>query len=272
MKKLMCMLLVVVSMLSLIACSPSGGVSQADYDNLKQEYEELKAKYEQLVLAVAQNTYQEENLESSQPESQTEAEKEPEPQIETEEETKSSGKFDAEAVVSQLELEEYTYNSEYRGYLFLAIKNNSEYNIEISISAKFYNGENIVGAKTDSQEAFESGTETILYFQVDEPFTRTEYEISVSEETRYDCVVSELSYESTPAKEKEIVSVTNNGEYAAEYVKCYALFFEGGNLVWFDTTYFKDQDGEFKPGKTITKEIDCRTEYDDVKFYFTGRR
>ena len=73
-------------------------------------------------------------------------------------------------------------------------------------------------------------------------------------------------------KKKEIVSVTNNGTEAAEFVEGYALFFEGDTLVDFEDAYFTDDDSEIKPGKTITKELECSKNYDSVKIYFTGRR
>lgn len=251
MKRMLCVLLSVLMVLSLVACGQANGISQEDYDKLRKEYEELKEKYEQIV---STNTLPEP------------------PQTENPEQTEPSGKFDAETVVSQLEVQEYTYRTKFSEYLFLAVRNNSEYNIEMSVSVKFYNGENLIGAKTTSQEAFEHGTEIVLYFMPDEEYTSVEYDFSVSEETWYECVVSELSYETTSAKNKEIVSVTNNGEYAAEFVECHALFFKDGNVVNHYRTFFTDDEHELKPGKTIARELDCYEEYDEVKFYFTGRR
>lgn len=251
MKKLLCVLMSVLMALSLAACGQSNGISQEDYDKLRKEYEELKEKYEQIV---STNTLPEP------------------PQTENPEQTEPSGKFDTETVISQLEVQEYTYRTKFSEYLFLAVRNNSEYNIEMSVSAKFYNEESLVGAKTTSQEAFEHGTEIVIYFMPDEAYTSVEYDISVSEETWYKCITSELSYETTAAKNKEIVSVTNNGEYAAEFVECHALFFKDGKVVGHSGTYFTDNDFELKPGKTITEELDCYEEYDDVKFFFTGRR
>ena len=106
----------------------------------------------------------------------------------------------------------------------------------------------------------------------DEAFTEMEYDISIEEENFYKCVVSDLSYETVSAKDKEIVSVTNNGEYAAKYVECTCLFFRGGEVVGVARQYFVDGDSELKPGKTITEEMDCYEAYDSVKFFFTGRR
>lgn len=249
MKKLLCAAMAIVCLLSLAACSTENGVTQAEYDALKREYQDLKEKYDALLPA-----------ESEAAATETVAAK------------YNHGDFEESTVISQLEVTEYRYSSRYSEYAFLEIRNNSEFNLDISVSVKFYNGEELVGAESASQEAFERGKEIVLYFMPDEKYTSMEYEISASEEERYECVVSDLSYEATAAKNKEIVSVTNNGEYAADFVECHALFFKSGEVVGHDSTYFVDNDNELKPGKTVTKELDCYEEYDDAKFFFTGRR
>ena len=106
----------------------------------------------------------------------------------------------------------------------------------------------------------------------DEEYATSEYELSVKEDEWYESVAADLTYESIPAKEKEIVSVTNNGSEAAEFVEVYALFFNGEKPVYFNTEYFTDDDSELKPGKTITEEIDCYEDYTSVRFFITGRR
>ena len=130
----------------------------------------------------------------------------------------------------------------------------------------FYNG-------TDAEEyAFEKGTKTMVYFSLDEKFVRTEYEIIVSEEDYFECVVSDLSYETVTAKHKEIVSVTNNGSEPAEFVQVYVLFFKGEKVVEIDHAYYTDDDFELKPGKTMTKELECYEDYDSVQIFLMGRR
>jgi lipoprotein len=251
MKNVLCLLLALACVLSLAACSGSRGVSQEDYDSLKQAYDELKEQYDALV--------------GERAAVQTQTGKQQEP-------TAQRDDFDAETVLSQLEVQEYKYSSNPWHYAFLSVKNNSEYDLSISVSVKFYNDGELIGAKDAQEHAFEKGTEILLYFMPDEDFTEMEYEISADKEDGYECVVSELSYENVSAKNKEIISITNNGEYAAEFVECRCLFFSGEKVVGFDSQYFTDDDYELKPGKTITKELDCYEAYDSAKFFFTGRR
>ena len=184
-----------------------------------------------------------------------------------------TGKFNAEEVLSLLNVTEHSYSNRYSNYGFLVIENTSNFNIKVTADVKFYNTDNqLIGAESSSQEAFEKGSKIVLYFIPDEKFARMEYELSVKEEKYYDCVISDLSYESVSAKDKEIVSVTNNGSEPAEFVEIYALFFKGDKVVEFDSTYFTDDDYELKPGKTITEELRCYEDYDSVQFFLTGRR
>lgn len=180
--------------------------------------------------------------------------------------------FDENAVLSQMEITEYSYIGEDMNYGILTVKNNSEYDLSIYAAGTFLNEEGeFAGACSASADAVESGTETILIFVTDKSFVDMEYELAVSAEEWYGCVVSNLSYESAPAKNKEIVSITNNGSEAAEYVQAHALFFKGEELVGYADQYFTDKDDEIKPGETISEEMECCESYDSVKFFFTGR-
>ena len=192
----------------------------------------------------------------------------------TPEPTEEVVSFDEETVISELEVTKYQYTSSIKTpWVFLVVKNNSEFDLNITIDIKTYDDKgNLIGAKSSSIGAFENNTETILSFMLDEEPNSIKYEISVKEEDWYDCVVSNLSYESSAAQKKEIVSVTNNGEDAAEFVEGTMLFFNGEELVGFDRRYFSDDDYELKPGKAITKELSCYDKYDSYKIYFTGRR
>lgn len=250
MKKLMAVAMALCCLLALAGCSI--GVPRAEYDKVVAERDELAARLETLGEAAV-------TPEASQaPEQSKEPVKE---------------RFNSDTVLTQLDVTEYSYGNDWWNYAFLVIKNNSEYDLEISADVRFYNeaGE-LVGAKSSSENAFEGGTETLLYFMPDEAFERMEYELTVSEEKWYDGVVSDLSYEMSPAKDKEIVSVTNNGDGDAEFVKGYMLFFSGDSVVGFDSAYFVDDDSELKAGKTISEELDCHEEYDSVKLYLTGRK
>ena len=180
--------------------------------------------------------------------------------------------FDEESVIKQLKVTEHCRNEYGHYFPVLIIENPTSFNLSLSVDIKFYDkSDKLVGAQSNSVNAFEKGTKTILTFSVDEEFKRMEYEFTVEEEEYYNCVITSLKYENVSAKDKEILSVTNTGALPAEFVQGYALFFKNGKLVETDWTYFTDDDSEIKPGKTITKEMNSYgIEYDSVEFYFTG--
>ena len=88
----------------------------------------------------------------------------------------------------------------------------------------------------------------------------------------YKPVISNLSVEQNINDDNVVLVVTNNGEYPAEFVEAYALFFDAeGNIVKTDTSYITDDDSELKPGATLSAQLDCRSGFDTVECYYTGR-
>lgn len=181
--------------------------------------------------------------------------------------------FNAEEIAKQLKVTEHCRITYGHYFPALVIENPTDFNLSLSVDIKFYDKDGkLVGAQSDEVYAFEKGTKTIVQFSVDEEFERMEYELTAKEEEYYNCVISSLKVESITAKDKEIVSITNTGEWPAEFVECVALFFKDGKLVTDDYTYFSDDDMQIKPGKTITAELNAwGEEYDEVEFYLTGR-
>lgn len=182
-------------------------------------------------------------------------------------------KFDEETVISQLGVEEIHYQTDYSNYAVLVVKNNSEYNLDIDVNATFYGSDgNLVGAKSSEEEAIESGYETVFVFMPDEDYERMEYEFDVDETEYFECVLSDLSYEATVAKDKVILSVTNNGDDPIEFARATVLFFDGDDAVYYDYSYFVDDDDELKPGKTVNKELDCYKDFDSYRVFLFGRK
>jgi predicted small secreted protein len=121
--------------------------------------------------------------------------------------------FDAEKIAEDLIVYQYSYISlTGRAWVFHVIENTSEHTLEISGSLKTYDAAgNILGAKSSSEHAVGSGQRTVLTYLLDEAFDDSKYEITVSEDTLYASVIQDLAYECSAAKNKEIVTITNNG-------------------------------------------------------------
>ncbi|MCL1788956.1 MAG: hypothetical protein FWG33_01200 [Oscillospiraceae bacterium] len=180
--------------------------------------------------------------------------------------------FNAEEIAENLVVEQYNFSDSRRSHAFLVIENTSEFTLVISAALTVFDSSgSAVGANDSGDNDVPAGEKTILGFSFDDEFETSEYDISVAEERLYKPVTQNLSFESTSATEKEVVTVTNNGDIAAEFVQTNVLFFAGGEPVWFDYAYFTDVDNQIKPGKSITKELSCPVPYDSTIVVLTGR-
>ena len=257
MKKTVAILLVLTMAFSLVGCS-SGGISQEEYDKVVAERDALLAQIESMGVETDIGN---------------DGTQEPTKTPEIQGQKAETGKFNEEDVLSKMEVKDLWYSNDYWNYAFLTIKNNSDFNVDVSASVKFYDeAGKLIGAQDADQKAVESGYSTILYFMPDEKFAKMEYELDVNETKRWDCVLSDLSYEAVEAKNKVILSVKNNGEEAAEFVQAYVLFFNGDNVVGFAQNYMTDDDSELKSGKTVSKEMDCYEYFDSYQVFLSGRK
>lgn len=182
--------------------------------------------------------------------------------------------FNEEDVLKCLNTSCYQYvNSIKSSWVFLVIQNNSNYTLDLDCNLKAYGSDgNLQDVKSADQEAFGPGTQIILSFLLDEQPDKIEYEFSVSEEEYYECAVQDLTYETVTSKNKEIISITNNGTEPAEFVECTVIFLKDGVVVDHDSCYFTDDDFEIKPGKTIDEELSSYHDYNTFIVGLTGRR
>lgn len=191
----------------------------------------------------------------------------------TEKLKKDSNKGD---LASQMSVEEYSFENTIGDTLyFLVVKNNSTETVEINVNAvaKDIDG-NTIGAANSSEQAVASGQEVCLcnYFDSVKNADKFEYTMSVKKDVYYESAMDDVSVEESKTDQKVVLTCTNNGEDAAQFVEAYALFFKDGKLINYDSTYIVDDDSEIKPGATIAGELNCYDGYDDVKVYVNGRK
>lgn len=182
--------------------------------------------------------------------------------------------FDESNVVSKLEVRELKGETRYATYAFLAVKNNSEYNLDaLNADVTFYDDAgNIIGARQLCETAIESGQEVLLLLMPDEPYAKIEYEFSVLEQNIFECAWSDLTYEVSEAKDKVILSITNNGEVSVDFARADIVFFSDGQVVGYDFDFATDVDNELKPGKTKNIELTCFLEsFDSYEVFLSGQ-
>lgn len=186
----------------------------------------------------------------------------------------SSGSgFDAKKVVDNIEVEGYSYSTEFSNELVLVLKNKSDAHCKLNMSVDFYDeNNNIIDTQDDYIDVFSAGTENAINFMTDDKFATYKYEIKVEEPADYYFSVNDkLSCEVSIATDKAIISATNNGDKPAEFVKYNALFFKNDNLVYASWGYVIDDDSEIKPGSTEKETASCYEDFDSVKVYLDGR-
>ncbi len=158
---------------------------------------------------------------------------------------------------------------------YLIVKNNSEKDVAIEFNGTGYDTDNNVIAADDcSIDILGAGEESITYFNFNQTvnIARVEYQMTFNAKPHYKAVVGNLSVEQNINDDNVVLVVTNNGDYPAEFVESYALFFDAeGNIVKTDSTYVTDDDNELKPGSTLSVQLDCRGGFDTVECYYTGR-
>ena len=265
MKRFFIISITIILIISIVACGNDNS-AQVELEKLQKEMEALQAQI----------------TSEPEPEPKPEPKLAPEPTPEPIEEglliqvsdpIDPADVFDSEAIVNNLKVHEFSYESSTgRPWVFLVVENTSEFTLDISASLKtFDDSGGLVGAKNTSESPVGAGQITILSFMLDNSFETSEYEIDVSEETWSSPVTQNLVFETSSADGREIITVTNNGDIPARFVEVYVLFFSNGILVDHDRRYFTDSDSEIKPGKSITEELRTRQKYDSIIVVLTGR-
>ncbi|MGX8687433.1 MAG: hypothetical protein ACSW8K_06525 [bacterium] len=188
----------------------------------------------------------------------------------------STGKTASNISDKDFEVQEYLYENMFASMYYLVIKNNSEYTVSISGNAEAFDADgNTIGAADASVDVLGPQEESITYFYFNrvKGIESVDYTLSYSESDYYSPVISDLSQEITINNSNVIVTLTNNGTEAAKFVQAYALFMDSSDhIVYTDSRYVTDDDSELKSGATISRQLDCRTAFDHVKVYLTGRR
>lgn len=165
----------------------------------------------------------------------------------------------------------YTWSTSSYGYAALAVKSNASDDQKFIANIIFKDDAgNMVGVKSREIDVLDPGQTSIIIASNDTAFADFDYEIT-SESSYYRGINAGLRAEVVNSAGKIIVSLTNDGTAAAEFVEGYALFFKDNEVVGYDSTYFTDSDNEIKPGETIMEELKSYNEFDAYELYFDGR-
>ena len=188
-----------------------------------------------------------------------------------------SSEVSAEVSDSDFAVKEYSYeNSIGDSMWFLVIGNNSEKAVGININMTAYDADgNVIGADSGEIDVIGPGEKSIANFYFDSVagIDHVEYTMGYDTDPYYKSVLSDLDVVESINDQNVVVTVTNNGSEAAQYVEAYAIFLDSaGNVVYQDSTYVVDDDSEIKPKATLSKQLDANGAFDTVEVYLTGRK
>ena len=112
-----------------------------------------------------------------------------------------------------------------------------------------------------------------FYFDSVKGIDNVQYTLGYDTEPYYKSGLEGLEVVQNINAKNVVVTVTNNGAEASQFVEAYALFLDSaGKVVRYDSTYIVDGDSEIKPGATLSKQLDTYEAFDTVEVYLTGRR
>ncbi len=159
---------------------------------------------------------------------------------------------------------------------FVFVKNNSETVVSVdgNATAKDSSGSSI-GADSMSIDVLGPGETSIGYFYFDSVtgIATVDYQLNYSRQNYYKPVIANLDINQVLNEKNVTVTVTNKGDYDAQFVEAYVLFFDAAdNIISYSSTYITDNDSEIKPGATLSAQLDIYGQaYDHVGVFFTGR-
>lgn len=235
----------IIATLLLTGCT--SGVSQSEYDKVVQERDSLKTELAQLKGEdVAINVEQPEN------------------------EKPQTGTFDRKTISDQLILTDYIIDSKYSDYVVTTIKNPTDFDVQVQINQSYKDTDgNITGIETKSDYCLSAGGEVALWSTADDLPASVENSVDVKE-SMYKGFTN-LSYETTQAGKKIIITATNNESKPISFLNFVVVFFNGETPVGFDYGYIIDTDDELKAEATLSAEAETRESFDNYKVYFSGR-
>jgi len=172
-------------------------------------------------------------------------------------------------------IKEYSYECSYATFHIFVIKNTSNETITVASNSTAFDSNGVaIGADGATLDVLGAGCTSMMYEYHKGVSGVASYEttITASEEELFDSVIQDIQIEKSTQPGKVIVTLTNTGTQDAEFVEAHAIFLKNGKAVHHDSSYVVDSDSCIKSGATLSEQIDCREDFDEVEVYVTGRR
>jgi hypothetical protein len=177
-------------------------------------------------------------------------------------------------LADSMEITEYSLeNSLGNTNHYYIVKNNSDKTVKVDFNTTALNSSGeIIGAQSSDVYALGSGC-TSCALEIFDDVTGVDqfkHTLSVKEDEDYKSVIQDIAVDISQQPEKVIVTCTNNGDSAAEYLNVSVLFFKDGKYIGSAGDLVSDDDYELKPNATLSTQFDSYQDYDDIKVYLSG--
>lgn len=159
---------------------------------------------------------------------------------------------------------------------FVTVTNHSGDEVSVKVNATAYgaSGEEL-GTQDSAIDVLgpdETSIAVISFYGIDGSIDHFDYEVEYERSKNYQSVLSNMKAEESVDGGNVTLTVTNEGTTAAQYFAGYVFFLDAdNNLIDYDSSYITDDDGELKPGATLSAQFHCSEEFDHVECYFEGR-
>jgi hypothetical protein len=105
----------------------------------------------------------------------------------------------------------------------------------------------------------------------EKPYDHIDYTLEFVPDTRDQGLQSILELSTGIRGNTAIITAKNTGDKPIALLEYYLLFLdEDGNAVACDYDFWGDDDGELKPGVTMTREVECPLSFVSLEFYATS--
>lgn len=183
---------------------------------------------------------------------------------------------DATFSEEDFETNSYYYEGPYSKMGFVTVKNNSGADVKATINAIAYgaSGETLGTDEStiDVVGPDETAIAGINFYGIEESIDHFDYEVSYERCKYYESILSSIKADAAINGSNVVLMVTNEGDKVAQYLNAYVLFMDANNnIVDYANNYITDDNGELKPGDTISAQFNCGGEFDHIECYFDGR-
>ena len=166
----------------------------------------------------------------------------------------------------------YTENSDFT-YCVSIVTNFNDFDVKLTGEGKFIKDGEEVFNKEQIVVALGPEQKTVVIFVSPHQADDCQVDFNAEPAIEFLSINADISYSTEKVEETDDIAVTatNNSDHTAEFVKGIAIFYKEGNVIYSDSAHFINDNQEFPAGESITQNLRCYLDYDEMTIYWDGR-